>query len=86
MSRKEKLIQRFKLEPKDFSFEELITLLGYCGYILESSGKTSGSVVTFTKRIVEKSNYTNHIEASIYWNIKLKLLKIFWKKEGCYEK
>ena len=32
MGRKEKLIQRFLKLPKDFTFEETITLLGYLGY------------------------------------------------------
>lgn len=41
MSKQEKLIERFKTRPKDFTFEELITLLGYYGYYLDNKGKTS---------------------------------------------
>ena len=47
MSKQEKLIERFKTRPKDFTFEELITLLGYYGYYLDNKGKTSGSRVKF---------------------------------------
>ena len=47
MSRKEKLIKRFKSKPKDFRFDELVTLLGFYGYYLDEKGKTSGSKVHF---------------------------------------
>ena len=50
MSVKEKLIKRFKNKPKDFTFDELITLLGYFGYFLDNKGKTSGSRVGFYNR------------------------------------
>ena len=32
MGKKEKLIERLKSKPKDFTFEELETLLGYLYY------------------------------------------------------
>jgi len=47
MSKKEKLIERFSARPSDFTFEELVTVLGYFGYIVVSSGKTGGSRVSF---------------------------------------
>lgn len=49
MSKFEKLKQRFKTKPKDFTFDELVTLLTGLGYILSNKGKTSGSAVEFTK-------------------------------------
>ena len=49
MSKKEKLLGRFKSKPKDFTFDELETLLGYFGYYLDDKGKTSGSRVRFIK-------------------------------------
>ena len=49
MSKKEKLIKQFLSEPKDFTFEELVTLLGYFRYFPENNGKTSGSRYTFAK-------------------------------------
>lgn len=49
MSKKEKLIQRLKSRPKDFTFEEMQTLLEMLGYTMDNKGKTSGSRVKFTK-------------------------------------
>ncbi|MCL2182348.1 MAG: type II toxin-antitoxin system HicA family toxin [Chitinispirillia bacterium] len=47
MSRKDQLLARLKSMPKDFTFDELKTLLGLLGFILVEAGKTSGSRVTF---------------------------------------
>ncbi|MDR0799792.1 MAG: type II toxin-antitoxin system HicA family toxin [Dysgonamonadaceae bacterium] len=47
MSAKDKLIERFKRQPKDFTFDELKTLLGYFGFKTNNKGKTSGSRVEF---------------------------------------
>ena len=47
MSKKEKLVRRLLARPKDFTFEELATLLGYFGYEVDHGGKTSGSRVKF---------------------------------------
>ena len=48
MSKKEKLLKRLLNNPKDFTFNELSTLLGYFDYREIPSGKTSGSRVTFS--------------------------------------
>lgn len=48
MGKKEKLIQRLKSKPKDFTFDEAETLLGYLSYSKSNKGKTSGSRVAFT--------------------------------------
>lgn len=47
MGTKEKLLERIKTLPKDFTFEEATRLLLLCGYKLENKGKTSGSKVLF---------------------------------------
>lgn len=47
MSKHEKLVQRLKSRPKDFTFQELAKLLEGFGYRLSNSGKTSGSAVRF---------------------------------------
>lgn len=47
MSKKEKLIARFKSKPKDFKYSELETLLISLGYEENNKGKTSGSAVSF---------------------------------------
>ena len=47
MSKKEKLIDRIQELPKDFTFNELDTLLTYFGFEHSNKGKTSGSRVKF---------------------------------------
>lgn len=47
MGSKEKLRERFKRKPKDFTFEETITLLSGFGYHIHHKGKTSGSRIRF---------------------------------------
>ena len=42
MGTKEKLIERFVRLPKDFTFEETVTLLRYLGYVQHNKGATSG--------------------------------------------
>lgn len=49
MSRNEKLIKRFKKQPKDFTWEEMERLLLGLGFQLDNKGKTSGSRVRFSK-------------------------------------
>lgn len=45
MGKHEKLLARFKSRPKDFTFQEVATLLAGFGYVLNQSG--SGSRVRF---------------------------------------
>lgn len=47
MGQKEKLIQRLKSRPKDFTFEEAELLLRYFSYERSDKGRTSGSRVMF---------------------------------------
>jgi hypothetical protein len=47
LSKKEKLLQRLQARPADFTFNELVTLLGHFGYVLSEAGKTGGSRVAF---------------------------------------
>ena len=47
MGQREKLIERLKSKPKDFTFQETETLLGYFGYKKISGGKTGGSRIAF---------------------------------------
>lgn len=47
MSKKEKLTERLLARPKDFTFEELTTLLNRLGYNSATTGKTGGSRVAF---------------------------------------
>ena len=47
MGTKEKLIERFKTLPTNFTFEEMERLLLIFGYKKSNKGKTSGSRVIF---------------------------------------
>ena len=47
MGTKDKLIERFRNQPNDFTFDEMEKLLSLFGYVKSSKGKTSGSRVIF---------------------------------------
>ena len=47
MGQKEKLIQRLKSKPKDFTFDDAETLLKCLDFIRSNKGRTSGSRVIF---------------------------------------
>lgn len=47
MGSKEKLIERFKQQPNDFTFDEMERLLSIFGYEKSNKGKTSGSRVIY---------------------------------------
>ena len=47
MNKKEKLIKRFSTLPKDFTFDEVVSLFQVYGFELVNKGATSGSRVKF---------------------------------------
>lgn len=47
MGKKDKLLERLKSKPKDFTFAETETLLEYLGYVRSDKGRTSGSRIAF---------------------------------------
>ena len=47
MGSKDKLLERFKKKPKDFTYEETVSLLAHFGYSEYQKGATSGSRVRF---------------------------------------
>lgn len=49
MGTKEKLIERFKKQPTDFTWDEFVRLFSILGFQLGNKGKTSGSRIIFTK-------------------------------------
>ena len=55
MSKKDKLIKRFKSLPKDFHYDEMVRLLGYYDFGVVKKGKTSGSRVKFENKEKEDS-------------------------------
>jgi len=53
MSKKDKLLKRLLRVPKDFSYTELVSLLGYFGYEELKTGKTGGSRRAFAHRLTK---------------------------------
>lgn len=54
MSRKEKLLHRFLSQPKNFTFDETVSLLRDYGFLEAKTGKTSGSRVRFRNDEIQK--------------------------------
>ena len=50
MSRKGKLISKLHRRPKDFTYDELVSLLGYFEYYELKKGKTGGSRRAFVQQ------------------------------------
>ena len=48
MGTKEKLVERLKSRPSDFTFDEVSRLLTMFGYVPSNKGRTSGSRMSFT--------------------------------------
>ena len=59
MGTKEKLIERFKRQPKDFTFDELKRLFRVLGFEVNQRGKTSGSRLEFVN-IEKELSYGTH--------------------------
>lgn len=49
MGTKEKLIERFLMMPRDFTFEEVVRLFSVFGFKRSDKGRTSGSRVEFER-------------------------------------
>ena len=81
MGTKDKLIERICKLPKDFTWEELLRLLGVFGYEVFNKGKTSGSRVVFKKGnekiVLHRPHPTNIIK-----EYKMKEVVDFLKKRG----
>ena len=81
MNRKEKLIKRFRTLPRDFTFEEVVTLFQVCGFTLENKGSTSGSRNRFYNEtdqnayIMHKPHPSNIIKGYIMRDILTFLIK-----------
>lgn len=54
MSKKDKLIQKLKSKPKDFTYNEAKIILNSFGFIENNKGKTSGSRVVFVNENDDK--------------------------------
>ncbi|MGV8096258.1 MAG: type II toxin-antitoxin system HicA family toxin [Mangrovibacterium sp.] len=93
MTTKDKLIERFKTLPKDFTFNELSQLLKGFGFEISNKGKTSGSRIRFinveSKSILDmhKPHPGNVIKEGALKDIYEKLiLNGFINKKGQHKK
>ncbi len=83
MSKHDKLLERFKTNPKDFTFEELKRLLGGFGYAEEQRGRTSGSAVMFYNEITnDKISIHRPHPGNIIKTYVLKLVAEHLKRNG----
>ena len=81
MSTKDKLIERFKRQPKDFTWQELVRLLGVLGFEADNKGKTSGSRTVFVMDDDEIEVHKPHPSNIIKEYAMKKILKFLIDKE-----
>ena len=67
MGTKEKLLERLRRRPKDFTFDEAVSVLKMFGYTLHNKGRISGSRVLFaapgrTPIILHKPHPKKHLK------------------------
>ncbi len=55
MGKKEKLIERIRRLPRDFTYNEAATLLTALGFVEDNKGSTSGSRVQFRKEGISQT-------------------------------
>lgn len=65
MSKVEKLIEKLKSRPKDFTWDEMLKVLNYFGFEQLAQGKTGGSRRKFVNRKSRLLVYTNHIHKKV---------------------
>ena len=59
MNKKDKLLKRFYSLPKDFTFDEIVSVFSCNGFHQENKGATSGSRVIFVNDI-DGNSYIMH--------------------------
>ena len=82
MGTKEKLIERFKALPSDFTFDELEKLLKCFGYEKSNKGKTSGSRVVYKNK--DKRPIMLHKPCLLYTSPHSAILMLL-RDEGLFE-
>lgn len=67
MSTDEKLIERFKKQPKNFTFNEMVRLFTVLGFVMNAKGNTSGSRMEFvnTEKNMSYSLHKPHPQKEI---------------------
>jgi hypothetical protein len=81
VGKKEKLLERLISKPKDFTFDEMRTLLEFLGFEMSTKGKTSGSRILFTKGNIPISLHKPHPRKELL-EYQLKQVLEVLEKEG----
>ena len=86
MSTKDKLIERFKRQPKDFTWQELVQLFSIFGFTVDNKGKTSGSRVAFVNGDNDIEVHKPHPSSIVKEYVMKNVLKFLKDKEFIKEK
>ena len=81
MSKRQKLINRLKSQPRDFTFNEAESLLRSLGFRRHNKGKTSGSRVAYKLGGIEIRLHRPHPQKELPMHQMSKLLKSL-EREG----
>lgn len=83
MSKKDKLKKRFLLQPKDFTYDELVTLLIALGFEEEKMGRVTGSAVGFIHKDTKfPIRFHKPHPSNIIKGYMMKQIKLALEKEG----
>ncbi len=85
MTKKDKLIARLKSCPKDFTFDELVSVLELLGFLMINKGKTGGSRIKFLRNETSIILHRPHSH-NILLEYQLKQVLEYWKERNSYEK
>ena len=85
MARRQKLLDRFRQQPADFTWDELMRLLRTFGYVMEATGRTSGSRVRFVRQGYPSINLHRPHPGTIVRRYQLRQVHAFLIAEGLLE-
>ena len=85
MARRDKLLDRFRQQPADFTWDELVRLLRSFGYEVEAKGKTGGSRVRFARSGYPSINLHRPHPRTIVRRYQLRQICAFLIAEGLLE-
>jgi len=82
MGQKEKLIARLRSRPRDLTFGEVETLLGFFSYKLDNKGRSSGSRVMFVSDVHPPILLHRPHPGSVLKTYQVRQLADLFEKEG----
>jgi hypothetical protein len=85
MARQDKLVARFRRQPADFTWDELVRLLRSFGYEVEGKGRTSGARVRFVRPAYPPINLHRPHPRSTVRRYRLREVQQFLIAEGLLE-